>query len=141
VGVLLVAQKARQAAEEASAVARLKSLVEELGQASVKVQQVGLFLRDRKWDIVQLRAEEILGGCELVLTRRGDHLDESSRNNLRSASTLARSIAGTAAESSMRELSQAERRQVLDAQLDAAKLIAAVVGGAQRAEERSHGRR
>src|SRR5438105_3270888 len=116
VWVLLVAQKARQAAEIASAVARLKSLVEELGQASVKVQQVGLFLRDRKWDIVQLRAEEILGSCELVLTRWGDHLDESFRNNLRSASTLARSIAGTAAESSMRELSQAERRQVLDAQ-------------------------
>ncbi len=139
--VLVVAQKARAAAEGARAVSRLKSLVEELEEASTRIQQVGIFLRDRKWDVVQLRVEEILGSCKSVLARWGDRLNESSSNNLRSASTMTRSIARAAAESSVRELSQAEHRQALDAQLDAAELISSVLGEARKTEERSGSKR
>lgn len=137
VWVLIVARKAQEAAEDARALARLKSLVEELGEANSKIQQLGIFLRDQKWDVVQLRVEEILGSCKLVVARWGDHLVGDSRNNPLTASTITRDIARVAAESSIRQLTEAERRQILKGQLEAVDLISGVLGEARKAEERS----
>jgi predicted ATPase len=49
---LAVATKARQAAEAAKAVARRQSLTEVLQDTVRKNEQVGLFLSQRRWDIV-----------------------------------------------------------------------------------------
>lgn len=61
VATLAVATKARQAAEAAKAVARRQSLAEVLQDTVRKNEQVGLFLSQRRWDIVWLRAQEIAG--------------------------------------------------------------------------------
>ena len=58
--VLKVAKGARRAAEEARALARKRDLVEELGDASQKLQQVGNFLQRGEWLGVQIRTAEVL---------------------------------------------------------------------------------
>jgi hypothetical protein len=140
VWVLIVAQKAREAAEEARALARLKVLVEELDEASSKIQQLGIFLREQKWDLVQLRIEEILGSCKSVLARWGDHLIGDSRNNLLKASNITRSIALVAGKSSVRQLTEAERLRMSSGQIRAAELISTALGEARKVEERRHGK-
>ena len=97
---------------------------------------MGSSSRQQKWDAVQLRIEEILGSCKLVLARWGDYLVGEPRNNLLTASTIARSIARVTVESSMRQLTERERQQTLNAQLEASELISSVLGEARKAEER-----
>jgi hypothetical protein len=135
--VLVVAKGAKRAAEEATSKERERSLVEELDEAKAKIQQVGLFARDGKWDVVLLRAEEVLSSCRSILARWGeDYLSEDPRNMLLTVSTLVRSIADVAAESSVRNLSDQHRRDVLRAQLDASELISSVVGQSRKVQEK-----
>lgn len=112
-------------------------MVEELGEAKAKIQQVGLFARDGKWDVVLLRAEEVLSSCRSILARWGeDYLSEDPRNKLLTVSSLVRSIADVAAESSVRNLTNQHRRDVLRAQLDASELISSVVGQSRKVQEK-----
>ena len=71
---LFVATKARDAAEATRAAARLQSLTEVLQDAARKSEQVGIFLSQQKWDIVGLRAQEIIAATSLVLTRWSEEL-------------------------------------------------------------------
>ena len=75
---LAVATKARQAAEAAKTVARRQSLTEVLQDTVRKNEQVGLFLSQRRWDIVWLRAQEVAGVTSIVLTRWPQELSASS---------------------------------------------------------------
>ena len=141
VGVLLTiwtlvsARGAKAAAEEARAIARKRDLVEDLEDAASRMRQVGGWVRDGKWELVQLRAQEVLGVCKSVMSRWGDHLEESA-DKLRSATTLLSSIAKRTMDSSLRELDPKERRQIFDAQLRADELISEAMGHARRGEER-----
>jgi len=137
VWVLVVAKKAKRAAEEARSAARLKSLTEVLEEAANKTLQVGIFLRGQKWDIVHLRAEEVSGSCRLVLGRWDDHLTEPAKNDLIDAIASVDSIAGVAADSSMRQLTTEDLERALYAQVEAVGLISSVLGRARKAEERS----
>jgi hypothetical protein len=49
VWVLVVAQGAKKAAEEARTIARRKNLLEELGVAEHKMQELGVFLQQEEW--------------------------------------------------------------------------------------------
>lgn len=134
--VLIIAQRARAAAEDARSAARLKSLIEVLAEASSRVQQVGVCLTGQQWDFVQVLAGEVIAACSLVKERWGDSLTETSRENLLQVSSRARSIAGVAGEAHMRQLSKAELRQALDAQLILCELLNTILGEARRVEER-----
>jgi len=94
---LLVAQRAREAANAAKREARRRNLAEDLQDAHTKSQQVGLFIRDAKWDTVFLRAQEISSACSLVLKRWQDELTGNSRSQI----TLARDQAGSIARVAM----------------------------------------
>ena len=96
VATLAVATKARQAAEAAKAVARRQSLTEVLQDTIRKNEQVGLFLSQRRWDIVWLRAQEIAGATSIVLTRWPQELNATSKDNLVRTQRLSNSIAGVA---------------------------------------------
>jgi hypothetical protein len=101
VWTLLSARGAKKAAEEASELARKRSLVEDLEEAAGKMQHVGGWVRDRKWEIVQLRSQEVLAICKAVLSRWSDHLGESG-NNVRTACTQLSSIARLAMDASLK---------------------------------------
>ncbi len=130
-----IAQKAREAAEEARSLARLKSLLEELESARNRVQLVGVLLRDRKWEIVQWLVEEALMTCRSALARWGDHLTESSRNNLAGARDLLRSIAEACVSASVGQLTDDEWH--LKAQREAGEFMSPALGQVKGAEERS----
>jgi hypothetical protein len=66
--LLAIASGARKAARDALSLARKKSLAEDLEDAKNKVQEkIGVFLKDQKWDLVHLRAEETSGRVGLLL--------------------------------------------------------------------------
>lgn len=138
--VLVVARKARQAAEDARSAARLKSLAEFLDEASAKIVQVAVSLRDRKWDVVQLLALEVSGNCKLASQRWGDYLPNRARSDLRTVTTILRTSVDLATESSLRSVENEEIRQALLAARDAVELIKGVLGAARKAEERNEGR-
>jgi len=136
VWVLIVAHGARAAAEQARSLARLKSLVEELESAANKVQLIGIFLRDRKWEIAHLLADEALSVCRATLTRWGDQFMES-KNSLYNACTELQSISDSCITSVAVALTATDWQQTIRAQREARKLISSVVGRAKKAEERS----
>ncbi len=136
VWVLLVAQKAREAAEQARTTARLRNLVEVLTEAGNQVHQLGSYLAGDQWGVARFLAGEVAGACRLSMERWGDALDSSSRRSLVDLSRIAKSIAVVADEARMRQISAAERRQILDAQLAAIDLISATVGRARGVQEK-----
>ncbi len=136
VWVLIIARKAREAAQEARSAARLKSLVEVLKEASEMVTQIGIFLRARQWDLVRLRAEEVLGRCALVRARWRDALPADAKHDLIETVTAARSVAEAAAQASVRELSNDELRQINRGQIELSLWINTLFGHARRVEER-----
>ena len=134
--VLLVAQKAREAAEQARSLARLKSLVEELESAANSVQLIGVLLKDRKWDVVHFLADEALSVCQASLTRWGDQLMES-KSGLYNACTELRSISDSCVASVARTLSDEDWLGTIRAQREARVLISSALGHVRKAEERS----
>ncbi len=136
VWVLVVARKAKVAAEQARAAARLKSLVELLADANNRLQQVGTCLMGQRWDVAWFLSGEVAAACKLIIGRWGDTLTSSARGNLLEIASIAKSIVGVVHEGHMRPLSKAARRQALDAQLTASNLIGVTLGEARRIEER-----
>jgi hypothetical protein len=134
--VLRIAKAAKKAAEEARALARKRNLVEELGDASQKLQQVGNFLQQQQWVPVQIRTAEVLLICREAMTRWSDHLTEERRGGVLTAMTQVQSIATQLAEIGQRELTPKEKRNLATAHLRAAGHISAALGEARREEER-----
>jgi hypothetical protein len=137
IATLVVAQKARQAAQAAKAVARRRSLTEELQETQSKAEQVGLFIRDRKWDIVFIRAQEIAAACSLVRSRWAAELKEDSENNIAMAQTQAESIADVAMRAPAQPPSEEQVLLVSRAQQLALRLLSEELGGSLKTMERS----
>jgi hypothetical protein len=135
--VLSVASGARQASEEARKLARQKDLVEELEQASERIQQMGLFAKSQQAHIVQLRANEVIVACSSVLTRWPDHLGRDAKNALLTARTKIHSIASVVSQSA--QPSERQWKAIASDQLEVAQLIAGALGDARRTEERGNG--
>jgi hypothetical protein len=95
---LLVARKAKQSADAAKREVRKRNRAEDLHEAQTNSQQIGLFIRDAKWDIVFLRAQEIASVCSLFLSRWNDDLSAASRTQI----VLARDQAGSIARAIVR---------------------------------------
>lgn len=134
--VLIVAQGAKEAAEEARAIARTRNLTEELDEASHKLQQVGIFLQQEEWFGIQLRIDEIAAICRTAMTRWSDHLPEERRNDVLSAVQLMRSIARLSADLSGRQPTSIEIKKLRTTHSRASELINDTLGEVRKGEER-----
>jgi hypothetical protein len=136
VRVLFVARGARKAAEDARTLSRKRNLVEELDDASHKLQQIGIFLHQQQWFGIQLRVDEVAGICRSAMTRWPDHLPEERKNSVLTAVTLMRSIAELSAMLLGREPTPAETKKLTATHSKASELINDALGEAQMGEER-----
>lgn len=139
VRVLFVARGARKAAEEARTLARRRNLVEELDDASHKLQQIGIFLHQQEWFGIQLRIDEVAAVCRSAMTRWPDHLPEERRNDVLTAVQLLRSVATVASAVVGREPTQAENKKLTTTHSRASELINDALGEAYKGEERDGG--
>ncbi len=134
--VLIVAKGVKKQVEEAKALARKRNLVEELNDASQKLEQIGNFLQQRQWVGVQIRTAEVLTICREAMARWSDHLSEERRNGVSTAMTQVQTIATQLAEIGQRELTPRENKGLAAAHLKASGHISDALGEARRQEER-----
>lgn len=80
--VLIVARKAKEAADAVRAEAHLRNISEDLLEMQRKSEQVGIFISENKWDVVYLRAQEVAGACSVVKERWRELSEESKKNIL-----------------------------------------------------------
>ena len=133
--VLVVAQGARRAAENTAELFRKRSLVEELEDVDRKIQQVGVFIRNKKWDLVNHVAVEVLAACSASAARWGD-LPEASANELLTAVTIIRSIADVAGRLREGQPNERDQRLISKAHLDAMQKLSATLGHCRQLSER-----
>jgi hypothetical protein len=125
VATLIVARWAKQAAEEAKAEARARNLADELREAQSKAEQIGTYLSQEKWEIVLLRAQEVVTSCSQILRRWGPkELSEQSRNNVLLAQQQAGSIARVALRAPRIVPSEQDVRRLAVAQHKTLQLLA-----------------
>jgi hypothetical protein len=128
--VLFVAKGARKAAQAAIAAERGRTVLEELEDAAERNSHIGLFARNRKWDLVQLRAEEVMTNCRTIVARWGDgEVLKESKNKLLMVATLMRSIVEEAGKDN------ASAESIFKAQLNASEKLSAVLGRAHKEQE------
>ncbi|HEY7365872.1 MAG TPA: hypothetical protein VIE37_17385 [Methylomirabilota bacterium] len=135
VATLAVASKAREAAEAARAVGRRQSLTEVLQDAVRKNEQVGLFLAQRKWDVVWLRAQETANVASLSLARWPLELSADSKDNLLRSQQLANSIASVALRVAGAAPTAPDIERISQAQGRVGQLLAAELGESLRRSE------
>jgi hypothetical protein len=135
VATLLVASKAREAAEAAKAAGRRQSFTEVLQDALRKNEQMGLFLSQRKWDIVWLRAQETASASSLALTRWPLELGAVSKDNLLRSQQLSSSIASVALRVTADMPTPREVARISQAKGRVAQLLNAELGESLRRSE------
>lgn len=128
--VLFVAKGARRAAEDARSAERLRTVLEELEDAAKKCTELGQFARAQKWDLVHLRAQEVMASCRVTVARWGeDAALKDHRNKVLQVATFMRSIVE---ETNKDTVSQ---KTISDAQLNSDEKLTAVVGKIHREQE------
>lgn len=119
-----VARWAKEAAEQAKAEARRRNLADELEEAQRKTEQVGSYLGQEKWEIVLLRAQEVVTSCSQILRRWGtDELSEQSRDNILVAQQQAGSIVRVALRAPRIPPTEQDLRRIAGAQHKALQLL------------------
>jgi hypothetical protein len=139
--VLWVAKGARAAAEEATketekaagearSSAKVRAALEELQESAESTKQIRLFASHQKWDLVQLRAEEVMNTCRTTVGRWGDDdpLKESQNNLL----TVANLMEGIIKEAGKLDVNPA---QIEKAQISASKKLSTVLGSVLRGQD------
>ena len=125
--VYFVAQGAREAAEEARSAERLRTALVGLEGAAAKCIEVGQFAGNQKWDVVELRAQEVLACCRTTVAAWGENPAlKESRNKLNEVAALMRSITEEARNANV------NHRTILKAQLDSHEKLSVVVGKIQK---------
>ncbi len=125
IATLVVAKRARTAAEEAKIAARRQSLIDELQDAQKKAEDLGTYLHQQKWEIVHLRSQEVITSCSQILLRWGmDSLSTSSHQQLVRAQQQSGSIARVAIRALRTPPSDPEFRAMCVAQQKALTLLA-----------------
>jgi hypothetical protein len=125
--LLFVATGARRAAQEARSAERLRTALAGLEDAAAKCIQVGQFARNQKWDVVELRAQEVMARCRTTLAAWGDNSAlRESRNKLLEVAVLMESIIQESRNTNV------NRKTILDAQLDSDVKLSVVVGKIQK---------
>lgn len=139
IGILFIAKRAKAAAEDAKRESRRRNLSEDLRDAQTKADQIGIFLRDRKWDLVFLRSQEVASVCGTVLHRWTDEMNGHSQTQIRSAREQAKSISRVAmqANAPAHVPSEQQLRTVEAAQRKLSEVLSAELGAALSVVERS----
>lgn len=133
---LWFAKRARDAAEDVRSLAKRRSLAEELRELQTKNHQVGMFLRESKWELVHLRTQEILSACSTIPERWREELNQQSMENVIRAKELIRSISTVSARAARNPPQERDMRQVERAQQRAQELLSAELGASLNAVER-----
>jgi len=136
IATLWVAQKAEEAARGARDAARQRTLVEELQEAMAKAEQVGVFLSLARWEIVWLRAQEIVSASSTVRSRWEDRLSEGSQANLLVVRQLSQTMAVAALEAMTASPSPLQINHMATAHGRILELLAAEVGRVLASSER-----
>ena len=125
--VLTVARGARRAAQDAVSAEKLQTALAGLKDAAAKCTEVGQFAGVQKWDVVRLRAEEVMTCCRTTLAAWGENeaLTES-RRKLNEVALLMRSIIEESHNTDVNE------KTILKAHLDSREKLSVVVGKIQK---------
>jgi hypothetical protein len=104
--------------------------LEELQDAAEKCTQVGQYAHDGKWDLVRLRAQEVMASCRATVARWGDDDPlKDSRNKVLQVATLMRSIVEATDDV------DPNQKNISQAQLNSDEKLSAVVGKLHRQQE------
>lgn len=124
IATLVVATKAKAAADAAKAAARRQSLIDELQNAQKKAEDLGTYLHQQKWEIVHLRSQEVITSCSQILLRWGqESLSNSSHQQLLLAQQQSGAIARVAIRALRTPPSDLEFRAMCVAQQKALTLL------------------
>jgi hypothetical protein len=135
--VLVVATGARRAAEAARHRSRRQTLTEGLEEARNNMRQIGHFIMSGNWDVVRIKAEEVLNSCQSAMQRWDeDPLSKKAKNKLITVGTVTRSIAERAATAELNPLNMEEREEIAAAQLRAGELLSALLGESRGLQEK-----
>lgn len=134
---LRAATKAKAAANAAKTEARRRNLSEDLHDAQTKSEQIGIFIRERRWDLVFLRSQEVTSACSLVLSRWTDELNAASRDQIRLARNEVSSICKVATRAKKADPSEQHMRAIEAAQRRLNEILSTELGAALRVIERS----
>ncbi len=134
--VLYVAKGARRAAEGAKLLAQRRNLVEELEEASQKLQQVKIYLQQEGWLGAQIRTDEVLVICRVAMARWPDRLSEERRNGVLNAQTMIQTMSVMLTQNDDRKLAPQKQRNLMDAHSKALGHINDALGEARLKEER-----
>jgi hypothetical protein len=125
--LLFVATGARRAAQDARSAEKLRTALAGLEDAAAKCTEVGQFAGVKKWDVVRLRAEEVMTCCRTTLAAWGENeaLTES-RRKLSEVAILMRSIIEESHNENVND------KTILKAQLDSREKLSVVLGKIQK---------
>jgi nitrogen regulatory protein PII-like uncharacterized protein len=127
---LFVAKGARTAAQEAKSEERLRTALEELEDASEKCRHIGQLVHDQKWELVRLRAQEVMGSCRAIAARWGnDPSVKDHRNQVIQVATFMRSVVEETHNDTV------NGKNILRAQLNSDEKLTTVAGKIHREQE------
>jgi len=118
------AQSALEAAESTRSESRRRNIADELHDAHRRTQQIGSFLTNKEWRIVQILSQELTGSCSQIL-RRWDvnALNDASRNNLLRVQQQANSVVRASMLAAQNPPDQAAFTRMCNAQQKAFELL------------------
>ena len=133
-GARIAAKKAREEAEEAAKTAkssaRIRGALEDLQAALSASRQVSHHAAVHNWQVVKLKAEEVMESCRILVNRWDDSPSlKDSRNLLNQAATMMRTIAEEASKTAPNP------QRIVKTQLDAHNHISAVEGKVQQEQD------
>lgn len=116
-------QEAHQAAADAKAGEKVRTVLEYLQDAADKTREVRLLAGAKQWQLVQLRAEEVMNTCRIVVSRWGNATPlVEAKSDLLSAASQMESIIKEAGKPN------ASPKRVEEAQVIASNKLSSVVG-------------
>jgi hypothetical protein len=133
-GAKTAAKKATEEAEEAAkmakAIARTRGALEDLQSALAASRQVGNHAGVKNWQVVRLKAEEVMESCRIIVNRWGDSTAlNDSKNSLNQAIAMMRTIAEEASKDTPNP------QRIIKAQHGAHDHISAVAGKVQKEQD------
>jgi hypothetical protein len=133
-GAKTAAKKATEEAEEAARIAkassRTRGALEDLQTALAASRQVSNHAGVKNWQVVRLKAEEVMESCRIIVNRWEDSTAlNDSKNSLNQAITMMRTIAEEASKDSPNPL------RIIKTQHGAHDHISAVEGKVQKEQD------
>lgn len=135
--ILFVATGAKRAAVHTQTKVEGRDLARELEDARKQIEQLGVFVQDKKWDLVHLISNQVLSSCTYAIARWGDHPSQGkAKVALVNATTIVRSIVKTTSRFKDNGLTTRQVNDLRDAQVTASELLVTALGESRKIQER-----